>query len=561
VLLDARSVRHGATVRADLCVVGAGASGITLVRELAGQAFDVCLLESGGERYDRRTQSLYRGDNVGLPYIPLHRSRLRCFGGSTNHWTGWCRRLDPIDFEARDWVPHSGWPFGGAELDAHYARAHRLCQLGDDRYDVAAWESETSPRLPLDGERLRSKIFQFSPPTPFGRIYRDEIERAPNVTGYLRANALELETCAAGERVTRAHVATLDGGRFAVEAAVFVLATGGIENARLLLLSRQGPGTALGNRHDLVGRFFMEHPYLFSGVFRPAAGTAMGLYRIHRAETVQARGEILAALALTAEAQRQERILNGAVYFFPRPQHKTYRRFASAAMVSAQHYVDALRRGELPENPIRDLRELIRGADDVAASAVRRAVALFRTAERFSIRAFLEPAPDPESRVTLCARRDRLGQPRARLAWRLGGLDRRTLARLHEILDDEIRRAGVGTIESHLEHGVTGWPATLTGGAHHMGTTRMHDDPRQGVVDRDCRVHGVSNLYVAGSSVFPTAGHVNPTLTIVALALRLADHLKRQLGGGDRGNHARAPIPAAAPSLADRDGRPTSGPD
>ena len=141
----------------------------------------------------------------------------------------------------------------------------------------------------------------------------------------------------------------------------------------------------------------------------------------------------------------------------------------------------------------------------------------------------LEQAPNPASRVRLIEQRDALGMPRVQLEWRLSGLDKRSIRRAHELLARELGRAGLGRLQLMLSEDEHRWPPELGGGRHHMGTTRMHRDPARGVVDPDCRVHGVGNLYVAGSSVFPTVGAANPTLTIVALALRLADHLVEQL--------------------------------
>jgi choline dehydrogenase-like flavoprotein len=155
--------------------------------------------------------------------------------------------------------------------------------------------------------------------------------------------------------------------------------------------------------------------------------------------------------------------------------------------------------------------------------------------------------------VTLSEQTDALGMPRVRLEWRLRPADMRSMVRAQEIVDEELRRAGLGRLQIELDDATP--PPGLKGGWHHMGTTRMHLDPRQGVVDEHCRVHGVANLYVAGSSVFPTAGYANPTLTLCALAIRLADRVKKEMHETARLDTPRsgsvpAPVEASAPPAA-----------
>lgn len=247
-ITDARSLPKNTEIDTDVCVVGAGAAGITLARELSGQSFSVCLLESGGLEFQEDTQSLYAGENVGLPYN-LANERLRFFGGTTNHWGGYCRPLDDIDFKVRDWIPNSGWPFDKAHLIPYYERALKICQLGEPyTFDVADWESEETPRLPFIGNRVVTKLFRLSPPTRFGRVYRNEISRSGNISTYLHANAVEIETDENARTVTRLRVASLEGNSFWVSAKLFILATGGIENPRLLLNSNKRQSVGLGNQ-------------------------------------------------------------------------------------------------------------------------------------------------------------------------------------------------------------------------------------------------------------------------------------------------------------------------
>lgn len=273
--LDARGVADGATLDADICIVGAGAAGITIARELRGGPLSVLVLESGGLRNDARTQDLARGEISGHAYPPLESARVRVFGGSTTHWSGWCRPLDPVDFERRPAVPHSGWPIDYDDLDVYYARAQSICQLGPYEYGGRHWADATAASLlPLEGGAFETSVFRFSPPTNFGRVYREPLARARNVRVLLHANATRIATSENAARVERLHVATLSGRRFEVRARRFVIACGGIDNARLLLASD------VGEADGAVGRFFAEHPHapvalavLPAGVARVYTGT------------------------------------------------------------------------------------------------------------------------------------------------------------------------------------------------------------------------------------------------------------------------------------------------
>jgi choline dehydrogenase-like flavoprotein len=501
-------------VESEVCIIGGGPAGITLARELAGQPFRVALLESGGLAPDRRVRSLLVGENVGLPYDPLHRTRASALGGTSELWAGTCRPLDEIDFESRADVPGSGWPFGRVHLLPYYERAHQVCQLGPFAYAPEAWHEPTArPALPFRGDRVATTIFQFSqPPARFGRVYRDDLARSENLTVYLHATAVDLEVGRDGADVTRARVACLRGPAFSVSARIFVLAAGGIENARLLLLSDAVLLAGLGNQHDLVGRFFMEHPHLASGVLTladPPPSTT--LYETHRVRGTAIQG----GLTLSPEVIRREGLLNYSVLLKPRvpPLLAALRQMRGSLRrrVLSDHVWQRLKDGVLRSRALE-----VRDLPPAGPRAGLTRTLLSRT----------EQAPNPDSRITLAEKRDVLGRRRVRLDWRLSSIDKRSLRRALEILTEEFAAADLGRLKSAVDADDTGWPATPYGGFHHMGTTRMDDDPRRGVVDRHGRVHGVSNLFVTGSSLFPTVGYANPTLTIVALALRLADHVK-----------------------------------
>jgi choline dehydrogenase-like flavoprotein len=505
--IDARTLQDGSVIEGDLCIVGAGAAGISMAMEWIGASQRVILLEAGGFEYDARMQELYRGEIVGLPYFPLQAARLHYFGGTTGHWAGFCSPFDPIDFEAREWVPHSGWPFERAHLEPYYARAQRVLELGPYEYDVAQWQRR-DPRLvpfPLDPSVVFTKMWQFSPPTRFGTRYRDAIVGAKNVQLYTNAIVREIEPSEGVTAVDGLRVRTLEGKELRVRAKHYVLATCSIQNARLLLASNSRVEAGLGNANDLVGRYFMEHLEMPSGVFVELGDRAVNtaMYAFEWGLT-KARGE----LALDEAVQRQRRVLNATVSLYPQSLDEegksTFQRMSPEVM-------EERRKTGGPRATQRRDTTRQRG---------------------FHLQTRQEQAPNPASRVMLSTERDELGMPRAKLDWRLTELDRRSFRDFYDVLGRELGRAGVGRVQMRpwvLEKPDAPWPSSVGGGWHHMGTTRMHPDPKQGVVNPDCQVHGIANLSVAGAAVFPTAGAANPTLTLVAMTLRLSDHLKSKL--------------------------------
>lgn len=513
-IIDAEAIDAGSALHTGVCIVGAGAAGITLAGELERAGIDTVVLESGGEAYEPQVQALYQGELAGRRYFPLHVTRLRMLGGSTNHWGGFSRKLDPLDFEFRDWVEPSGWPFGSEELESYYARAHELCELGPADYRLARWEDGQRPRLPLDEGPLRTGIFQNSTPTRFGQRYRDALAEASHVRVILHATVLDIGLHADGGHVRELAVGTLSGRRFTVTARQVVLAAGGIENPRLLLASNRVQTAGIGNRHDQVGRYFMEHPTLdVAELLLTRSDVQTALYRRHTVDDVPVHG----FLTPSPETLRTERMLNCGMLL--QRQHWVS---SSEGARSARRLANQLGAGRWPQALFEDVANVIGDLGGLARAAYHSAL----DRRLFAVHYWAEQVPNPASRVTLSTERDAFGKPCARLDWRLTEQDWRNFVHMHELFAREIGASGLGRVRLNfdLESGV--WPESVHGSHHHIGTTRMAGDPRHGVVNGQGRVHGVDNLYVAGSSVFPTSGQATPTLTIVALALRLAEHLK-----------------------------------
>jgi choline dehydrogenase-like flavoprotein len=539
-IVDANALAEGSTISADICIVGAGVAGIALAHEFRDSNCTRAIIESGGLEPNVRTQALNAGKNVGVPYYELDQTRTRAFGGTSHHWC--CELggsqlgvrlmgLGGIDFERRDWVPNSGWPIGKSELDPYFERAHRFCEIGPYSYTVEGW-NQALPRedapLMAESDVAETRIFQFADKTLWYRKYREVLERSSKDTVYLNATVLKVKTNETGSAVTGLEAMTLEGKRLRIQARQYVLAGGGIETPRLMLVSNDVQPGGVGNDHDNVGRYFMEHPHLWTGYIIPSdAGLVdrIHLYKVHTVNQVP----IMAKLALSESVQRREKLLNYTTAIHP--ANKTFTpegvqefkkclarlKAGKFSVRERQACLDAMRR--LPSLLKHGMGKVRRNLDRNYRHRMQRPNVLV-------LNSMSEQLPHRESRVRLGADLDRFGQRRVELNWQLTAQDINSIRRSQQILAGEVRRHGLGELIVELQDDSI--PAKLHGGWHHMGTTRMADNPKQGVVDRDSRVHGLTNLFIAGASVFPTGGYANPVLTMIALTLRLADHLKQR---------------------------------
>jgi choline dehydrogenase-like flavoprotein len=527
-IIDARSVENASVVAADVCIVGGGAAGISLARSMDRSGLRVVLLESGDTRPNQATQKLYEGDDIGRPYSIFNTSRFRFLGGTTNMWGGaWCDLPSALDFEEREGVPMSGWPFSMDELAPWYRRAQPVLRLGPFAYELEDWGiNPTEVPEPFLGPHFQCRVLQQAPTTRFGKHYRAELRTSKNIFTYLNANVLDIRTEADGRVVRNVLVGTLSGVRFTVTAKHFVLACGGIENARLLLLSGGKGSPGIGNEHDLVGRFFMLHmEYTGPNIVLKDPFTDLEFQTGENGAIHRKRGEsrrFVSYIALSDMTRRQENL--PAVRF----------RFRYPRSPEMDVLWRVYHRKGTPKELMRDALRVARSSPNLALYIFRRVVhgrnkpqkplpevALKCTAEQF---------PNRDSRIGLGAECDAFGLRRVTVDWRLTDEDQRGIETANRLLEEELLRSGFGTVKHVIAKDAAGWPVDLQGDQHHMGTTRMHREPKHGVVDENCRVHGVENLYVAGSSVFPTSGTFNPTLTIIALALRLSQHIQSKLG-------------------------------
>lgn len=556
-LLNARQLSPSQDIEADVCVIGGGPVGLTLSRELAGQGWTVALLESGGVELEPEAQRLAEGRTTGDPFQRLVDTRVRRLGGTPYLWNTGAGIGEPgfrngllheADMEAHDWLPHSvGWPFSLADLRPYYERAQVLCGLGPCRYSADDWACEGAQPWPLDPALFQTSVWQLGVQGTFTEKLRAEVERHPNVTIYIHATVAELRTVGEGQEVSGVRVLTAPGREITARARRYVLAAGGIENARLLLLSRGDHPNGLGNDAGLVGRFFMEHQWVHGGRLVPAERSTFAGSALY--DTREVDGSVIVGkIDFTDDALRRHQLLNISAAVVPR--HRWGHRFTQEVPNAAVEIPRALASGAF-RDAARHLLRVLGGLDYFALSSARRLTGgrLFdfarpspdliagtswsalpnpeRRWHHFDVVLHCEQAPHPDNRVRLEAERDALGIPRATLHWEWRETDQRAVSRAQGLLQEGLARSGIGR---YVPEFVDGRPVLRHAGLHHhMGTTRMHPSPARGVVDEQGRVHGVANLYVSGLSTFPSGGYINPTLTIVALAMRLGDHLHTQM--------------------------------
>ena len=518
--IDFRNDAAPSTFEADVCVIGAGAAGISIAREFRNTRYTVIVLESGGLAPDEDIQALNRGTNSNDTFA-LDETRFRLFGGTTLVWGGWCAPLDEIDFAVRDWVPYSGWPITRRQLLPYYERAQAVAGLGRYAYELSDWPTFEQAALALDPGKLEHKLWQLTA-TRFGEAYYDELRGARNVTVLLHATATEIRTSENASHVDDVLIADLGGKVATVRARVLIISCGGIETPRLMLASNRIEPAGLANANDLVGRFFMEHPHTDAGgVFVTAELETLWHY-VHRLK--EGDDVVVPGLGPSAHAQRRFQILNSSIAIRRQLHAEPSEGWDSLVKIKR-----GIRHDYWPDSAGTHVYNILKDIDDVVREGFRRA--RNTPASGYALMARTEIAPNPANRLTLTEERDELGVPRVRLQWAASSLDRITVEKTMMLLAEELGRLNIGRVRINelLLEDSQKWIENLSWFGHHLGTTRMSDDPRTGIVDPNCRVHGVDNLYIASSSVFPTGGYVNPTLTIIALALRVADRVRTEI--------------------------------
>lgn len=550
-IIDARKLPSSTIINGKICIVGGGAAGITLAKELSTSFSDIILLESGGKHWEADTQNLYQGEILDPNHGALHEQRQRQLGGTTNVWGGRCAPFDSLDFTARSYVPNSGWPISKQDLDPYYKKAHDYCELGAYTYEFKEAIGNDTPEM-IPGwnatEISTNQLWLFSPPTNFKTKYQQFLKNSSKITTYLHANCLKIKTNNKGNLIDSLQCASLEKNYFVIRAQTYVLAMGCLEVTRLLLLSNEIHQQGLGNQNDLVGRFYMGHISGDAGqvTFTPHHGKVVWNYEKTK-DGVYARRTI----AITPEIQQKHQLMNlRAILTYPEIANPNHGNGILSAMYLAKsllllkqtsriYYSKKLDTSGLTKTLGDHLKNVLADLENLGNFSYRwltqrllsrrqiPSVVLGSESNTYTLHFDAEQAPNYNSRVMLGDEVDTFGLNRLRVDWRYTDRDLQNVVRSYELIAKSLETTKAGKLNFNPVEMPDLIQQNLGVGSHHIGTTRMADSPHHGVVDKNCKVHSIHNLYIASSSVFPTSGYANPTLTIIAIALRLATYLKQ----------------------------------
>lgn len=563
--LDPQSIPDQSELTTDVCIIGAGPAGLALAQEMLDSNFDVIVLESGGEEFDLATQDLAEGEMQETPdlYPNIRWQHDRRLGGTAIQWdvkingrqNAHLATFDPVDFKKRDWMPNSGWPIDYDTLHPFYLRALKLWETGIESLDLEPWISEERKPLQFKDNLLESKLYMTGSKNLLIEGIGGRIKAAKNMRLIMKANAVELKTNESASEVTAVQVACLDGRRFQVKAKFVVLTQGAYQVPRLLLNSDSVAKNGLGNDSGLVGRYLMDRQFVKTGTLFPSKPiSAFGLYDL------QHRGlsHILAKLAIPEAVLDQKQLMNVTIGLNAQPGfsrarmvQRLYGRgttYRSPAYYSIKQLIQAAKERRMPDGAFRHLYNVVANLDDIVYNKVARAPWFQTPYDRDSGGWFAEPDrdklfqvidmyqiaeqhPDPDNRIELSERRDATGMRLPKVFFRWNEFDIRSALGSQDIVQKAFETSGLGRFRVERRDGM---PLVTQMTTHHpAGTARMSDDPTRGVTDPNCKVHNVGNLYVGSSAVFPTGGCAPPTLTIVALCVRIADTIKARLASGN----------------------------
>jgi choline dehydrogenase-like flavoprotein len=455
-----------------VCIIGSGPAGISLALQLEKHKIPCLIVEAGGLNYSPESQDAYKGQTIGDKYIGLDLARLRYFGGTSGHWEGWCRPLDAVDFEARVGIKNSGWPIKKKDLDPYSKETESILEIESFPEDI-----------PVNDD-LKEVFFNFSPPVRFGDKYQQHIKKSSLIR--LLINSPLKDIVPINGKISHINLHSKNKDVQKVSAKHFVLCTGGIENSRILLWSNQLHNGGVVPDAQALGNYWMEHP-------------AYGV-----ADTV--------LFSFTKMRKK-----GGMRFYAPSEDYLRKHNIGNFGLrlLSGENLVKALIKDGICIAP--KLFEPL--ARKVSSELVCNA----------ALRLTWEQIPVSTNRIELNDEKDATGMPRVNLFWEKQDQDRLSAETAVKLFGTYLAKQDIGRVKviSWLADGKAYPDDDEILSFHHMGGTRMASTPKEGVVDANCKVFGVENLFIGGSSVFPTGGHTNPTYTIVQLALRLGDHIAK----------------------------------
>jgi choline dehydrogenase-like flavoprotein len=494
-------------VQRGVCVVGTGMGGGSFITRYMNGKQDIVAIEAGSEQENSAVRAESVGRDFGLPV-----TRDVSLGGTSNIWRGLCSPLDPIDYISRPWIPNSGWPVGPDVLVPYYIEAGRMLGLPHFSYLLPRQAEERLGNLPYDFEFNRSMLsnkyfLHARSPKSFRADLQQQFSRGQQML-IMNGVAVEIVTHSEGRVVEKILVKDPRGDCIEVHARQFVLAAGALETPRLLLNSRKWNENGVGNHSQRVGRFLMDHPMgslsqLSLGSIRKAP--------LYHSINLDQNHHIKSGLIPSEGVQRRHRLPNHCVYLWPSFRKGIDDRFEHLRRVLITARKRQLKAGDfvtLLSNPNTIYRIL---------SYILPVNSYYRYADLFFV---TEQIPNPNSYVSLSSEKDRFGYFVARIHWEVTKGDLDSISVFNDLT---LKALSLGTTRVSFRKGRENVGATLTSAAHHMGTARMSSYRQNGVVNENLNVWGVDNLYICDASVFPTSGNANPSLTICALAIRLAD--------------------------------------
>lgn len=531
--INGKTLTQSRKFKSDVCVLGGGVAGITLANELSKKGLTVCLLEAGGESRDPIVQSQAKAASVPTNYPDPSQSRLRMLGGTSNHWANNTSPFSPIDFEEREGFDESGWPIKYPDLAPYYIRAGEYCGVGVDGYGVDYWHDKfkSTPTISKENNAIKLAMAKASiPPTRFFNKFGGTLKADENVTVISYAQVVDISYSEKDSSINSVEFRSPNNMSHTVESGEYIMAFGGLENARMLLHFNDKNQNKLGNQGGCVGAYFMDHPTLRGAQLYTTDPSKFSLFKGELPEGYNRF--VLNFFELSEAKLKEEQITNVRLPLVPATRQQL------SHGISSLHIL----RERLSGKPMSgDLASHITNVVmdfDVVADTISRKnwdTPLFDGVNEqagFEIPLMMEQTPYKENKVTLSNRRDKHGIPLLNINWRITEKDKERLWRAIDIFGLEVAKLGLGRVRSLKDRASRLFDDQIGFGHHHMGTTRMSESPKNGVVDSEQRVFGVTNLSMAGSSVFSTGGHVPPTLTIVATSIRLSEIVAKRLSKG-----------------------------
>jgi choline dehydrogenase-like flavoprotein len=523
-LINADSYDSSVTLKADICILGGGVSGIVLALELLPFFNNIALIEAGDSIYSQESQDLYAPEIKPALYPDPTYSRLRMLGGSSNHWENGTEPLDPIDFEKREWITDSGWPINYYDVEKYYTKAQEYCRVGTNGYNSNYWSEilKTDP-LFIKSKNINSGIVKDGiPPTRFYEVYGEKLNDSNNITIYKNANVTDIQFDIESYNVKSIIFQSYRKIKHIISANAFIMCFGGIENARMLLEFNDKYNNSLGNQYDNVGRYFMDHPTIRAAHLYPFDVNKFKFYKKHNYHNTG----IVGHLKLSKTALEKNKTLNMRMFLKPMTNLSLSHGVSSLHILS-----EKFRDTDIPDDFGTHITNIIKDLDTIADAFSRKRFnsTLFEDSDEFGgyqILAMMEQSPNRNNRIKLGTNKDLFDNRKITIDYTITESDKYMAWKSLGVIATEVGAESLGRVRLLKERDSRIWESQIGFGHHHIGTTRMSYSEKNGVVDANQKVFGSNNLYVSGSSVFTTGGHVPPTLTIAALTIRLADHIK-----------------------------------